>query len=72
VATPVSSTETAGRAQGSCIVRERRSGMFGRSVTLPVEVDADKVKAEYRDGMLALYLPRAKHEKDPFRQGYLN
>ena len=37
--------------------------MFGRSVTLPVEVDADKVKAEYRDGMLAVYLPRAEHEK---------
>ena len=30
---------------------------------MPVEVDADRVKAEYRDGILALYLPRAERDK---------
>jgi HSP20 family protein len=30
---------------------------------LPVEIDAGKVKAEYHDGMLAIFLPRAEHEK---------
>ena len=30
---------------------------------LPVEIDADKVKAECRDGILALYLPRAERDK---------
>ena len=43
--------------------RERTVGRFSRSLSLPVEVDADKVKAEYRDGMLAIFLPRAEHDK---------
>ena len=43
--------------------RERRAGEFDRSVTLPIEVDADNVKAECRDGLLALYLPRAERDK---------
>lgn len=43
--------------------RERLSGGFDRALTLPVEIDADSVKAEYRDGILALYLPRAERDK---------
>jgi HSP20 family protein len=43
--------------------RERLSGRFDRSVTLPIEIDADRVQAEYRDGMLALFLPRAERDK---------
>jgi len=43
--------------------RERLAGRFDRSVTLPVEIDADSVKAEYRDGLLALFLPRAERDK---------
>jgi len=43
--------------------RERTIGRFSRSLTLPVEIDADKIKAEYRDGMLAVFLPRAEHDK---------
>jgi HSP20 family protein len=43
--------------------RERLSGRFDRSVTLPIEIDADRVQAEYRDGMLALLLPRAERDK---------
>jgi HSP20 family protein len=43
--------------------RERSAGRFDRSVTLPVEVDADGVKAECRDGILALFLPRAAQDK---------
>lgn len=43
--------------------RERLSGVFDRTVTLPVEVDADRAQAECRDGILALYLPRAEHDK---------
>jgi HSP20 family protein len=42
---------------------ERLAGRFDRSVTLPVEVDADGVKAECRDGLLALFLPRAERDK---------
>ena len=43
--------------------RERTIGRFSRSLNLPVEVDADKIKAEYRDGMLAIFLPRAEADK---------
>ena len=43
--------------------RERRGGIFDRAITLPVEIDADAVKAECRDGILALYLPRAERDK---------
>ena len=43
--------------------RERLAGRFDRSVTLPVEVDADGVKAECRDGILALFLSRAEQDK---------
>jgi HSP20 family protein len=43
--------------------RERLAGRFDRSITLPVEVDADGVKAECRDGILALFLPRAEQDK---------
>ena len=43
--------------------RERRAGTFDRAVTLPGEIDADGVKAECRDGILALYLPRAERDK---------
>ena len=32
-------------------------------MTLPVEIDADRVKAEYQNGILALYLPRAERDK---------
>jgi HSP20 family protein len=43
--------------------RERPVGRFDRVLTLPIEIDADRTKAEYRDGMLAVFLPRAEHDK---------
>jgi HSP20 family protein len=43
--------------------RERLAGRFDRSITLPVDIDPDNVKAECRDGILALYLPRAERDK---------
>ena len=43
--------------------RERLAGRFDRAVTLPVEINADGVKAESRDGILALFLPRAEGDK---------
>ena len=49
--------------QASIHRRERHGGSFDRAVTVPVEIDADRVKAECRDGILALYLPRAEHDK---------
>ena len=43
--------------------RERLAGRFDRAFTVPVEIDASQVKAECRDGILALYLPRAERDK---------
>jgi HSP20 family protein len=43
--------------------RERLAGRFDRAITIPVEIDADKATAEFHDGILALYLPRAERDK---------
>lgn len=43
--------------------RERVSGVFNRTISLPVAVDADRVTAEYKDGLLALFIPRAESDK---------
>jgi len=43
--------------------RERLTGNFDRAITVPIEINADGAKAECRDGILALYLPRAEHDK---------
>jgi HSP20 family protein len=43
--------------------RERVAGSFDRTITLPVQLDPDRVIAEYRDGVLALSLPRAESDK---------
>jgi HSP20 family protein len=43
--------------------RERISGEFDRTLSLPVQLDPDRIKAEYRDGILALFLPRAESDK---------
>ena len=43
--------------------RERVFGTFDRTISLPVQIDADAIRAEYRDGILALFIPRAASEK---------
>jgi len=43
--------------------RERVAGRFDRSISLPVQLDANRVAAEYRDGILCLSLPRAESDK---------
>jgi HSP20 family protein len=43
--------------------RERTFGEFDRTLSLPIALDPDRIKAEYRDGILALYLPRAERDK---------
>jgi HSP20 family protein len=43
--------------------RERLAGRFDRVIALPVEIDSERVRAECRDGILALYLPVAEKDK---------
>jgi HSP20 family protein len=43
--------------------RERVPGRFDRAVTIPVEIDAEGIRAECRDGILAVFLPRSERDK---------
>jgi len=43
--------------------QERGTGEFARVITLPVEVDADKIEAVLADGVLTLRLPKAESAK---------
>jgi HSP20 family protein len=43
--------------------KERAEGSFNRTVTLPVEFDAERVDAQYVDGVLSLTLPKAEAAK---------
>ena len=43
--------------------RERVAGTFDRLITVPVQIDPDGIKAEFRDGVLALFIPRAESDK---------
>jgi HSP20 family protein len=43
--------------------RERGVGPFSRVLRLPVPVDADRVRAAFRDGVLLVTLPKAEEAK---------
>jgi HSP20 family protein len=42
---------------------ERQHGSFSRSFTLPATVDASKITASYKDGMLTVRLPQREEAK---------
>jgi len=42
---------------------ERHYGSFRREVTLSSEVDVDHIKAEYKDGVLTITLPKTEQAK---------
>jgi len=41
-------------------LRELRYGSFSRTLNLPAKVEADKAKADFKNGMLTLTLPKAE------------
>jgi len=43
--------------------RERIWGGFDRTIQVPIQIDPDAVTAEFKDGMLALFIPRAESDK---------
>jgi len=43
--------------------RERLSGVFDRTLVVPMQIDPEGIQAEYKDGLLALFLPRAEKDK---------
>lgn len=50
-------------AEGRVIRRERRRGQYVRSMVLGDAVDESKIKAEYREGLLELFLPKVEKVK---------
>ena len=50
-------------AEGSYLMRERRSGSFHRSLRLPGTVDQDKAEPRYEHGVLTITLPKAEAKK---------
>jgi HSP20 family protein len=53
-------TET---GDGAAFRTERIYGAFARSFTLPTTVDASKVSAAYKDGVLTVTVPKAETAK---------
>ncbi|HET9947723.1 MAG TPA: Hsp20/alpha crystallin family protein [Longimicrobiales bacterium] len=45
---------------GRVYLREREYGAFERCFTLPRNVDAEKITAEYRDGLVHIRMPKAE------------
>jgi HSP20 family protein len=43
--------------------RERTYGRFERSFTLPADVDPDRIKADYNDGVLKIEVPKPEDQK---------
>ena len=43
--------------------RERSYGKFQRTFSLPADVDADKIKAEFKDGLLKIEVPKPAEQK---------
>ena len=44
-------------------MRECTYGSFERSFTLPAETDSEKIRAEYKDGVLTLDIPKPESRK---------
>lgn len=42
---------------------ERRYGSFSRSIRLAHEIESDKIKADYKDGVLKISLPKSEEAK---------
>ena len=43
--------------------RERESGKFTKKITLPYQVEADKIKAKLENGILSVTMPKKAQEK---------
>jgi HSP20 family protein len=60
----ISGKKTIAHDQGASVHRrERVWGTFDRTLSVPVQIDADGIRAEYREGVLALFIPRAERDK---------
>ena len=46
------------KKEGDWLMKERRSSCFSRRFTLPQDIDAEKVTAEFKHGVLSVDIPR--------------
>ena len=49
--------------KGDYLRHETRYGEFSRTIRLPAEVNVDKIKAKFKDGVLEIRLPKTKAGK---------
>ena len=49
-------------------LRERRFGSFARSVRVPETVDADKIEAAFKNGVLKVTLPKKLEARKPVKK----
>jgi HSP20 family protein len=49
-------------------LRERRFGSFVRSVRIPESVDADKIEASFKNGVLKVTLPKKPEGQKPTKK----
>ncbi|HAH62188.1 MAG TPA: molecular chaperone Hsp20 [Treponema sp.] len=54
------STEAHDEQNGKWLIRERNAGGFSRSFTLPDDVNSEQIAASFKDGVLAVTLPRSE------------
>jgi HSP20 family protein len=48
---------------GKWLIRERQTGQFQRSITLPGAVKVDEAQADFTEGVLSITLPKAEQAK---------
>lgn len=53
------------RTEEGWLVRERAYGSFERSVVLPEGVEAEKISADYKEGVLEVHVPKALEALKP-------
>lgn len=49
--------------EADCYRAERPSGKFSRDMALPAPVQADKIQAAYKDGVLTVLMPKSEDAK---------
>ena len=52
-----------GHKEATYHIREQRYGSFERSVALPIDVQTEKARADFQDGVLTITLPKAESVK---------
>lgn len=53
------------KEQSGWVIRERSYGAFERTVVLPEGIDAEAIRADYKDGVLEVHIPRAAEALKP-------